>query len=84
MLKYLERWFPALTIRRAARYSSQLEEETGFSIHVVDSDGTLCFFLIDPYGDPQEPDPNSLDADFVFCGFDANSGWGLLGLLVLM
>ena len=64
MLKYFERWFPDLTIRRAARFSEQLEDQTGYQIPVVDSDGTLCFFLIDPYGDPQEPDPYAFDADF--------------------
>ena len=64
MLRYLERLFPALTIRRAAKFSEQLEDQTGYSINVVDSDGTLCFFLIDPYGEPQEPDPDSIDADF--------------------
>ena len=64
MLRYLARLFPALTIRRAAYFSEQLEDQTGYSINVVDSDGTLCFFLIDPYGEPQEPDPDSIDADF--------------------
>ena len=64
MLKYFERWVPALTIRRAARFSEQLEDQTGYQIHVVDSDGTLCFFLIDPYGDPQEPDPYGVEHDF--------------------
>ena len=64
MLRYFERWFPELIIRRAMKFSEQLEDSTGYSIEVLDSDGTLCFFLIDPYGDPQEPDPFAPDAEF--------------------
>ena len=62
--RFLEHLFPALIIKRAKTFSDVLEDKTGFSVEVVDSDGTLCFFLIDPYGDPREPDPNHLEADF--------------------
>jgi len=57
--KLLERLFPSLLIRRAARYSSQLEEDTGFSLRTVEGEEGLMFFLIDPYGD----------------GDDSNSDW---------
>ena len=59
MRKLLEKLFPSLLIRRAARYSSQLEEDTGYSIKVVEGEEGLMFFLIDPYGD----------------GDDSNSDW---------
>ena len=67
MLKYLERWFPALTIRRASVFSEKLEDSTGYSLSIVDHEGDLLFFLVDPYGDIDEgellwaPDANSWD-----------------------
>ena len=61
MLKYLERWFPALTIRRASLFSNQLEDSTGWSLDIVDHEGELLFFLIDPYGDQEEDSWNNLD-----------------------
>ena len=56
---YLERWFPKLIIKRALTFSSCLEEDTGFSLKVVEGEEGLMFFLIDPYGD----------------GDDSNSDW---------
>ena len=61
MLKYLERWLPALTIRRASLFSNQLEDSTGWSLDIVDHEGELLFFLIDPYGDQEEDSWNNLD-----------------------
>jgi hypothetical protein len=67
MLKYLERWLPALTIRRASLFSERLEDSTGYSLSIVDHEGDLLFFLVDPYGDIDEgellwsPDANSWD-----------------------
>ena len=61
MLKYLERWLPALTIRRASLFSEQLEDSTGWSLDIVDHEGELLFFLIDPYGDQEEDSWNNLD-----------------------
>ena len=58
-MRLLEKLFPSLLIRRAARYSSQLEEDTGFSLRTVEGEEGLMFFLIDPYGD----------------GDDSNSDW---------
>lgn len=57
--KLLERLFPSLLIRRAARYSSQLEEDTGWSLSARHDEDGWMFFLIDPYGD----------------GDDSNSDW---------
>ena len=69
MLRYLERWFPGLIIRRADAFSSQLEEDTGFSLRTVeDEEGFFMFFLIDPYGNGDEEDADwwsSLD-DAIF------------------
>ena len=59
MRKLLEKLFPSLLIRRAARYSSQLEEDTGFSLRARHGEDGWMFFLIDPYGD----------------GDDSNSDW---------
>ena len=59
MRKQLEKLFPSLLIRRANRYSSQLEEDTGFSLRTVEGEEGFMFFLIDPYGD----------------GDDSNSDW---------
>jgi hypothetical protein len=61
MLKYLERWLPALTIRRASLFSEQLEDSTGWSLDIVDHEGELLFFLVDPYGDQEEDSWNNLD-----------------------
>tara|TARA_Y100001963_G_scaffold56054_1_gene78370 strand:+ start:318 stop:545 length:228 start_codon:yes stop_codon:yes gene_type:complete len=61
MLKYLERWLPALTIRRASLFSERLEDSTGWSLDIVDHEGELLFFLIDPYGDQEEDSWNNLD-----------------------
>ena len=61
MLKYLERWLPALTIRRASLFSNQLEDSTGWSLDIVDHEGELLFFLVDPYGDQEEDSWNNLD-----------------------
>ena len=61
MLRYLERWLPALTIRRASLFSQQLEDSTGWSLDIVDHEGELLFFLIDPYGDQEEDSWNNLD-----------------------
>jgi len=57
--KLLERLFPSLLIRRAARYSSQLEEDTGWSLSARHGEEGWMFFLVDPYGD----------------GDDSNSDW---------
>lgn len=57
--KLLERLFPSLLIRRAARYSSQLEEDTGYSLRARHGEEGWMFFLVDPYGD----------------GDDSNSDW---------
>jgi hypothetical protein len=54
MLRYLERWLPALTIRRASLFSERLEDSTGYSLSIVDHEGDLLFFLVDPYGDIDE------------------------------
>ncbi len=65
---YLERWFPQLIISRANKFSSCLEEDTGFSLKVVDGEDGLMFFLIDPYGDGDSADSDcwwSLD-DAIF------------------
>ena len=65
---YLERWFPKLIIKRALTFSSCLEEDTGFSLKVVEGEEGLMFFLIDPYGDGDNEDSNywsSLD-DAIF------------------
>jgi len=61
MLKYLERWLPALTIRRASLFSERLEDSTGWSLDIVDHEGDLLYFLIDPYGDQEEDSWNNLD-----------------------
>ena len=61
MLKYLERWLPALTIRRASLFSEQLADSTGWSLDIVDHEGELLFFLVDPYGDQEEDSWNNLD-----------------------
>ena len=61
MLRYLERWLPALTIRRASLFSERLEDSTGWSLDIVDHEGELLFFLIDPYGDQEEDSWNNLD-----------------------
>lgn len=61
MLKYLERWLPALTIRRASLFSERLEDSTGWSLDIVDHEGELLFFLVDPYGDQEEDSWNNLD-----------------------
>jgi len=61
MLRYLERWLPALTIRRASAFSNQLEDSTGWSLDIVDHEGDLLYFLIDPYGDQEEDSWNNLD-----------------------
>jgi len=67
MLRYLERWLPALTIRRASLFSERLEDSTGYSLSIVDHEGDLLFFLVDPYGDIDggellwAPDANSWD-----------------------
>lgn len=53
---YLERWFPQLIIKRALTFSRCLEEDTGFSLKVVDGEEGLMFFLIDPYGDGDNED----------------------------
>ncbi len=58
-MRLIEKLFPSLLIRRAAKYSSQLEEDTGFSLRTVEGEDGLMFFLIDPYGD----------------GDDSNSDW---------
>ncbi len=58
-MRLIEKLFPSLLIRRAAKYSSQLEEDTGFSLRTVEGENGLMFFLIDPYGD----------------GDDSNSDW---------
>ena len=59
-MRLLEKVFPSLLIRRAAHYSSQLEEDTGFSLRTVEGEDGFMFFLIDPYGD----------------GDDSNRDWG--------
>ena len=61
MLRYLERWLPALTIRRASLFSERLEDSTGWSLDIVDHEGDLLYFLIDPYGDQEEDSWNNLD-----------------------
>lgn len=79
MRKLLEKLFPSLLIRRAARYSSQLEEDTGYSIKVVEGEEGLMFFLIDPYGDGYSADFdywNNLD-DLIFDLSDLNSFYPL-------
>ena len=48
MLKYLERWFPSLIIRRADAFSSQLEEDTGWQLVTREGEEGLMFFLIEP------------------------------------
>ena len=58
-MRLIEKLFPSLLIRRAARYSSQLEEDTGWSLSARHGVDGWMFFLIDPYGD----------------GDDSNSGW---------
>jgi hypothetical protein len=58
-VRLIEKLFPSLLIRRAANYSSQLEEDTGFSLRTVEGEDGFMFFLIDPYGD----------------GDDSNSDW---------
>ena len=58
-MRLIEKLFPSLLIRRAANYSSQLEEDTGFSLRTVEGEDGFMFFLIDPYGD----------------GDDSNSDW---------
>ena len=58
-MRLIEKLFPSLLIRRAANYSSQLEEDTGFSLRTVEGEEGFMFFLIDPYGD----------------GDDSNSDW---------
>ena len=58
-MRLIEKLFPSLLIRRAARYSSQLEEDTGWSLSARHGEDGWMFFLIDPYGD----------------GDDSNSGW---------
>jgi len=58
-VRLIEKLFPSLLIRRAANYSSQLEEDTGFSLRTVEGEEGFMFFLIDPYGD----------------GDDSNSDW---------
>ena len=58
-MRLIEKLFPSLLIRRAARYSSQLEEDTGWSLRAIHGEVGLMFFLIDPYGD----------------GDDSNSDW---------
>jgi len=68
MLRFFERWFPGLIIRRADAFSSQLEEDTGFSLRTVEGEDGLMFFLIDPYGDGDDSDSDwwsSLD-DAIF------------------
>jgi len=57
--KLLESLFPSLLIRRANRYSTQLEQDTGFSLRARQGEDGWMFFLIDPYGD----------------GDDSNSDW---------
>tara|TARA_R100000781_G_C3971559_1_gene90324 strand:+ start:42 stop:287 length:246 start_codon:yes stop_codon:yes gene_type:complete len=59
MRKLLEKLFPSLLIRRANRYSLQLEEDTGFTLRARHGEDGWMFFLIDPYGD----------------GDDSNSDW---------
>ena len=59
MRKLLEKLFPSLLIRRANRYSSQLEEDTGFTLRARHGEDGWMFFLIDPAGD----------------GDDSNSDW---------
>ena len=61
MLRYFERWLPALTIRRASLFSERLEDSTGWSLDIVDHEGELLFFLVDPYGDQEEDSWNNLD-----------------------
>ena len=58
-MRLIEKLFPSLLIRRAARYSSQLEEDTGWSLRAKHGEDGWMFFLIDPYGD----------------GDDSNSDW---------
>ena len=71
---YLERWFPQLIISRANKFSSCLEEDTGFSLRTVEGEDGLMFFLIDPYGDGDKEDSDywsSLDdAIFDLSNFD--------------
>jgi len=55
-MRLLEKLFPSLLIRRAARYSSQLEEDTGFSLRARHSENGWMFFLVDPHGDGDDSD----------------------------
>ena len=57
--KLIESLFPSLLIRRANRYSTQLEQDTGFSLRARHGEDGWMFFLIDPYGE----------------GDDSNSDW---------
>lgn len=45
---YLERWFPQLIISRANKFSSCLEEDTGFQLITREGEDGLMFFLIEP------------------------------------
>ena len=75
--KLLESLFPSLLIRRANRYSTQLEQDTGFSLRARHGEDGWMFFLIEP-GESEPSDWqdwwSSLDdAIFDLSNFDGGS-----------
>ena len=60
-MRLIEKLFPSLLIRRAARYSSQLEEDTGWSLTARHGEDGWMVFLVDPYGDGDSTDFEEYD-----------------------
>ena len=77
---YLERWFPQLIISRAKKFSSCLEEDTGWQLLTREGEDGLMFFLIEP-GESEPADDQdwwtSLD-DAIFDLSDFNATYSYL------